>query len=37
MIYFYPGVTVTGVASVYIPQETGLAYLKAALRRNVNG
>jgi len=29
MIYFYPGVTVTGVASVYIPQDTGLAYLKA--------
>ncbi|HKD08583.1 MAG TPA: creatininase family protein [Bryobacteraceae bacterium] len=27
--YFYPGVTVTGAASVYIPQETGFAYLKA--------
>jgi len=29
VIYFYPGVTVTVVASVYIPQEIGLAYLKA--------
>jgi creatinine amidohydrolase len=29
VIYFYPGVTVTGKGSVYIPQETGLAYLKA--------
>jgi creatinine amidohydrolase len=29
VIYFYPGVTVTGVASVYIPQDVGLAYLKA--------
>jgi creatinine amidohydrolase len=29
VIYFYPGVTVTGAASVYIPQDTGLAYLKA--------
>ncbi|MDQ1471759.1 MAG: creatinine amidohydrolase, partial [Bryobacterales bacterium] len=29
VIYFYPGVTVTGVASVYIPQDIGLAYLKA--------
>jgi creatinine amidohydrolase len=27
--YFYPGVTVTGVSSIYIPQDTGLAYLKA--------
>jgi creatinine amidohydrolase len=27
--YFYPGVTVTGVASVYIPQDIGLTYLKA--------
>lgn len=29
VIYFYPGVTVTGISSVYIPQDTGLAYLKA--------
>jgi creatinine amidohydrolase len=29
VIYFYPGVTVTGVASVYIPQDIGLSYLKA--------
>jgi creatinine amidohydrolase len=29
VIFFYPGVTVTGKGSVYIPQETGLAYLKA--------
>jgi creatinine amidohydrolase len=29
VIFFYPGVTATGVGSVYIPQETGLAYLKA--------
>lgn len=29
VIYFYPGVTVTGVGSVYIPQDVGLAYLKA--------
>ena len=28
VIYFYPGVTVTGRGSVYISQETGLAYLK---------
>lgn len=27
--YFFPGVTVTGVASVYMPQEIGMAYLKA--------
>ena len=27
--YFYPGVTVTGAASVYIPQDVGLSYLKA--------
>jgi creatinine amidohydrolase len=27
--YFYPGVTVTGSASVYIPQDVGLTYLKA--------
>jgi creatinine amidohydrolase len=27
--FFYPGVTVTGVSSIYIPQDTGLAYLKA--------
>jgi creatinine amidohydrolase len=27
--YFYPGVTVTGAASVYIPQDIGLSYLKA--------
>lgn len=32
VIYFYPGVTVTGKGSVYIPQETGLAYLKAIAR-----
>jgi len=29
VIFFYPGVTVTGKGSVYVPQETGLAYLKA--------
>jgi creatinine amidohydrolase len=29
VIYFYPGVTVTGAASVYIPQDIGLSYLKA--------
>jgi creatinine amidohydrolase len=29
VIYFYPGVTVTGAASVYIPQDVGLSYLKA--------
>jgi creatinine amidohydrolase len=29
VIYFYPGVTVPGVASVYIPQDIGLSYLKA--------
>ena len=29
VIYFYPGVTVTGVASVYIPEDLGLSYLKA--------
>jgi creatinine amidohydrolase len=29
VLYFYPGVTATGRGSVYIPQETGLAYLKA--------
>jgi creatinine amidohydrolase len=29
VIFFYPGVTVTGKGSVYIPQEIGLAYLKA--------
>jgi creatinine amidohydrolase len=27
--FFYPGVTATGRGSVYVPQETGLAYLKA--------
>src|SRR4029077_20968455 len=26
---FYPGVTVTGVGSVYVPEELGEAYLKA--------
>lgn len=29
VIFFYPGVTVTGRGSVYIPQEIGLQYLKA--------
>jgi creatinine amidohydrolase len=29
VIYFYPGVTVTGVGSVYVPQDLGEAYLKA--------
>jgi creatinine amidohydrolase len=29
VIYFFPGVTVTGRASVYVPQETGFAYLKS--------
>ncbi len=29
VIYFYPGVTITGVASVYVPQAVGLEYLKA--------
>lgn len=29
VIFFYPGVTVTGRGSVYIPQEIGLEYLKA--------
>jgi creatinine amidohydrolase len=29
VLYFYPGVTVTGAASVYIPQDIGLSYLKA--------
>ena len=32
VIFFYPGVTVTGRGSVYIPQETGLEYLKAIAR-----
>jgi creatinine amidohydrolase len=27
--YFYPGVTVTGAASVYVPEDIGLTYLKA--------
>jgi creatinine amidohydrolase len=27
--YFYPGVTVTGVGSVYVPQNIGFEYLKA--------
>ncbi len=27
--YFYPGVTVTGPASVYVPEDIGLSYLKA--------
>jgi creatinine amidohydrolase len=27
--YFYPGVTVTGAGSVYVPQDLGEAYLKA--------
>src|SRR5436305_610153 len=27
--YFYPGVTVTGVGSVYVPQNVGFEYLKA--------
>jgi creatinine amidohydrolase len=29
VLYFYPGVTVTGAATVYIPQDIGLSYLKA--------
>ena len=29
VIYFYPGVTVTGVGSVYVPEDLGEAYLKA--------
>lgn len=32
VIFFYPGVTVTGRGSIYIPQETGLEYLKAIAR-----
>jgi creatinine amidohydrolase len=32
VIFFYPGVTVTGRGSIYIPQETGLQYLKAIAR-----
>jgi hypothetical protein len=28
-IYFYPGVTVTGRASVYVPEDASFAYLKA--------
>jgi creatinine amidohydrolase len=29
VIYFYPGVTVTGAGSVYVPEDLGGAYLKA--------
>ena len=29
VIFFYPGVTVTGRGSVYVPEDTGLTYLKA--------
>jgi creatinine amidohydrolase len=29
VIYFYPGVTVTGPGSVYVPEDLGEAYLKA--------
>src|SRR6516225_11250953 len=29
VIYFYPGVTVTGAGSVYVPEDLGEAYLKA--------
>ena len=29
VLYFYPGVTVTGASSIYIPQDIGLSYLKA--------
>jgi creatinine amidohydrolase len=32
VIYFYPGVTVTGRGSVYVSQEVGLAYLKEIAR-----
>lgn len=29
VIYFYPGVTITGRASVYVPEDLGQAYLKS--------
>ena len=32
VIYFYPGVTVTGRGSVYVSQDAGLAYLKEIAR-----
>ena len=32
VMYFYPGVTITGRGSVYVSQEVGLAYLKEIAR-----